>query len=58
MISVLVVVHVAIVLAMLGAVRQSVLVCPTMILLFLVTITVPVPDGDVSEVDSYCRTRF
>jgi len=46
-----VVIHIAIVLAIFGAIRDSVmLIRPAMILMVLVTVTVPISDADSSKV--------
>lgn len=51
-------VHIAIVLAVLGAIPLSVLrVSPTMVPVISVAIAIPISDGDVTKIDSYCGAR-
>jgi hypothetical protein len=52
-------VHVAIALAVLSAVRPSVLrMSPTMVLVILVSIAIPISDGDIAKINSYSRSRY
>jgi hypothetical protein len=51
-------VHIAIVLAVLRAVRPGVLLMrPTMVLVILIAIAIAISDGDIAKINSYSRSR-